>query len=77
MDCIMDIIKLCKTAWILTHVAVASFCLPMMQQHTLLLTRLAPNSYVPIGIFKGWLFCVGTSMLPINMLKHRNDGQGL
>jgi len=36
---------------------------------TLLLTRLAPNSYVPIAIFTGWLFCVGTSTLPIKMLR--------
>ena len=36
---------------------------------TLLLTRLAPNSYVPIAIFTGWLFCVGTSTLPMKMLR--------
>ena len=34
----------------------------------MLLTRLAPNSYVPIAIFTGWLFCVGTSTLPMKML---------
>lgn len=35
---------------------------------TWLLTRLAPNSYVPMGILMTWALFVGTSTLPANRL---------
>lgn len=43
-------------------------CSSAGSQLTWLLTRLAPNSYVPMGILMTWALFVGTSTLPANRL---------
>lgn len=46
------------------HDQLQQWCSPL----TWLLTRLAPNSYVPMGILMTWALFVGTSTLPANRL---------
>jgi hypothetical protein len=52
-------------------------CYKDLLEPTSVLTRLAPNSYVPMGILMTCELFVGTSRLPANMLQNRHDKSGV